>query len=49
MLDNDEEGNRTTNMILDLFPEKSIDKRKIYNNYKDFNDYLIGINKKYKG
>ncbi|MCI2228295.1 toprim domain-containing protein [Polaribacter sp. MSW13] len=42
-LDNDVEGNRTTNVILELFPDKSIDKRKIYNNYKDFNDYLIKI------
>jgi hypothetical protein len=45
-LDNDVEGTKTTNVILKLFSDNSIDKRKIYNDHKDLNDYLITIIKK---
>jgi hypothetical protein len=47
-LDNDVEGTKTTNIILKLFPDKSIDKRNIYTNHKDLNDYLIAISNKNK-
>jgi hypothetical protein len=49
LLDNDIVGNKTTNIILELFPNNSIDKRKFYNKYKDINDYLRAMNKKNKG
>lgn len=40
-LDNDEEGTKTTNTILNLFSNKAIDKRIIYKKHNDLNDYLI--------
>jgi 5S rRNA maturation endonuclease (ribonuclease M5) len=39
-LDNDDEGTKTTNIILKSFPFNAIDKRKTYKNYNDLNEYL---------
>ncbi|WP_218599181.1 toprim domain-containing protein [Polaribacter sp. NJDZ03] len=45
-LDNDSEGTKTTNIILKLFPNESIDKRGFYKFNNDLNDYLIAIKTK---
>ena len=39
-LDNDKAGNLATDSFLDL-PFDVFDKRKLYNNFKDFNDFLM--------
>jgi 5S rRNA maturation endonuclease (ribonuclease M5) len=45
-LDNDIEGTKTTNILLKLFPNKSIDKREFYKSNNDLNDFLIAIKTK---
>ncbi len=45
-LDNDDAGEAATKMLLNVFGDKILDARYHYTGYKDFNDFLIGLNKK---